>query len=214
MQTKTRSAFAALPPHLVIDGAFGADIAEQLLAFAIAHEVEFVDSGIGNRKGKSEPTKIDKAVRNSRSIRDLGLLQTTVEKAFDAALPRAISGLGLAPFAPTSLSIELAAHGDGGFYRRHIDTFVGNARSASDRVLTGVYYFHDTPKGFSGGALRLHSLLPVEQGGTCTDIEPANDRLLLFPAWVPHEVCEVHCATGVFRRSRFAINCWYNRRPD
>lgn len=214
MSPTVRRVFSRPPPHLVIDGAFGAEIAEQLLAFAIAHEAEFVDSGIGNRKEKSEPAKVDKAVRSSRRIRHLGLLQATVEKAFDAALPRAISNLGLVPFASTSLSIELAAHGDGDFYRRHIDTFVGNARFASDRVLTGVYYFQDTPKGFSGGALRLHSLLPVEQGGTFTDIEPANDRLLLFPAWVPHEVCEVHCPARDFGQSRFAINCWYNRRRN
>ncbi len=126
-------------------------------------------------------------------------------------LPRAIDALGLAPFALAGLSMEMAAHGDSDFYRRHIDTFTGSDRAGRDRALTGVYYFHATPKGFSGGELRLHSIRPAEQGGTFADIEPVHDRLLLFPAWAPHEVRPVSLPDGAFAQSRFAINCWYNR---
>jgi SM-20-related protein len=198
--------FAALPPHLIIDDAFGRDLADRLLAFAQAREEQFAESTFGNRVRKT-----DIAVRSSRTMRDFGDLTGEVDARFRAMLPRAIGALGLTPFALAGLSMEMAAHGDRDFYRRHIDTFTGSDRAGRDRALTGVYYFNATPKGFSGGELRLHSIRPAEQGGTCTDIEPVHDRLLLFPAWAPHEVLPVSLPGGAFAQSRFAINCWYNR---
>jgi Rps23 Pro-64 3,4-dihydroxylase Tpa1-like proline 4-hydroxylase len=215
MQTTNRTAFAALPPHLVIDSAFGADLADRLLAFAIAREADFLDTSVGRNKTESGNGLINKAIRSSRAIRDFGSLRPELEAAFHAVLPHAVSQLGLAEDPPDRLALELAAHGDGDFYRRHIDTFVGNSKPKSNRALTGVYYVHSTPRAFSGGALRLHSILPVEQGGASIDIEPVHDRLLLFPAWVPHEVCTVTCPGGDFADARFAINCWYLREaPD
>lgn len=207
LSTAALSAFSGLPPHLVIDEAFGADLAARLLAFAVEREADFVSSMVGRGDGKTGG--VYQNIRRSRTIRDFGALQPELEEAFLAMLPRALSGLGIAPFVPEKLSLELAAHGDGDFYRRHIDTFVGAKAPTTRRVVTGVYYVHAVPRGFTGGALRIHSILPVDQGGNCKDIEPANDRLLLFPAWVPHEVCPVHCPDGSFAQSRFAINCWY-----
>ncbi|WP_165323804.1 2OG-Fe(II) oxygenase [Rhizorhabdus phycosphaerae] len=206
------SAFSGLPPHLVIDDAFGADLAARLLAFAVEREGDFASSMVGHSESKS--AGVHQHIRRSRTIRDFGALRDDLEKAFLAMLPRALSHLGIAPFVPESLSLELAAHGDGDFYRRHIDTFVGATAPRTRRVVTGVYYFHAVPRIFTGGALRFHSILPVEQGGNCKDIEPANDRLLLFPAWVPHEVCPVQCPGGSFAQSRFAINCWYQGGAD
>lgn len=106
--------------------------------------------------------------------------------------------------------MELAAHGDGDFYRRHIDTFIRGEVTGTDRVLTAVYYFHARPKAFTGGELRLHSFRSPDDGGSWVDIEPAHDSLLLFPAWAPHEVRPVSCPGGDFAQSRFAINCWYD----
>lgn len=200
------NAFAALPPHLVLQNAFDPALVERLLAYTIAREADFFDTGIGKNGA------IDKTVRRSRKIRDFGLLRDELESAFRAAMPQAISALGLAPFELSGLSLELAAHGDGDFYSRHIDTFVGQHRQNNDRVLTGVYYFHNQPKAFEGGELRLYSLLPIDKGGSYVDIEPAHNSLLLFPAWAPHEVRAISCPDGGFAQSRFAINCWYNRR--
>ena len=206
ISTSTPSAFAALPPHLVLQNAFDPALVERLLAYVAAREGDFFDTGVG-RNGV-----IDKTVRSSRKIRDFGTLGDALESAFIAALPQAISALGLAPFELAGLSLELAAHGDGDFYSRHIDTFIGEHRQNNDRVLTGVFYFHNQPKAFEGGALRLYSPLPVDKGGSYTDIEPAHNSLLLFPAWAPHEVRAISCKNGGFAQSRFAINCWYNRQ--
>lgn len=197
--------FAAIPPHMVLQDAFDLTLVEKLLAYVAMREGDFFDTGIG-RNGT-----VDNTIRRSRKIREFGPLRDAVEAAFRAAVPQAVRALGLAPFELASLSLELAAHGDGDFYRRHIDTFVGEHRQNNDRVLTGVYYFHNQPKAFEGGELRLYSLLPVDKGGSYVDIEPAHNSLLLFPAWAPHEVRAISCPNGAFAQSRFAINCWYNR---
>lgn len=208
MSASIPAAFAQLPPHLVLRNAFGPQMVERLLGFAMAHETEFSEASISTK----EDAKIDPTVRLSRVIRDFGDVRSEIEACFRAAMPAALAGLGIPPFDLAGLSLELAAHGDGAFYRRHIDTFVGKHRTATDRVLTGVYYFHAEPKAFTGGELRLFSLLGINEGGTYIDIEPLNDSLLLFPAWAPHEVRPISCPGSLFAQSRFAINCWYTRQ--
>jgi len=203
--SNTLTAFSAPPPHLVVDSAFGPDLAGRLLSFVMEREAAFAETTVGARAGKT----VRRTIRSSRATQDFGALRGELDDRFRRMLPSAISRLELAPFALTGLSMELAAHGDGDFYQRHIDTFVAGAASGADRILTGVYYFHASPRPFSGGDLRLHSLRPLEDGGSYVDVEPLNDRLVLFPAWAPHEVRPVSCPEGGFARSRFAINCWY-----
>jgi Rps23 Pro-64 3,4-dihydroxylase Tpa1-like proline 4-hydroxylase len=79
-------------------------------------------------------------------------------------------------------------------------------------VISAVYYFHTLPKAFSGGALRLHSLAASGKLGTFVDVEPDCDTLIFFPSWFPHEVLPVHCPSGRFMDSRFAINCWVHAK--
>lgn len=204
MTSSAPDAFSDIPPHLLIENAFGSEMAGRLLALALEREAAFGGTTVGSRKME------DRQIRRSRVTRDFGGLKGALEAAFRARLLQAISALRLAPFTVESLSLELAAHGDGDFYRRHIDTFTGGEKPSADRILTGVYYFHASPRAFTGGELRLFSLRPIEHGGTYLDIAPACDSLLLFPAWVPHEVLAVSCPGGSFAQSRFAINCWYN----
>lgn len=209
MKASALTAFSALPPYWVIDGAFGADLAAQLVEFALERESAFTEATVG----KGTDTAMRKGIRSSRTTQDFGALRDTLERRFRDVLPTAQSWLGLAPFALAGLSMELAAHGNGDFYHRHIDTFVAGPASGAHRVLTAVYYFHAIPQAFSGGELRLHALRGAEQGGGHVDVEPQKDRLLLFPAWVPHEVRPISCPGGGFAQSRFAINCWYLGKP-
>ena len=204
MTSSTPSAFSAIPPHLLIENAFGGDMVARLLAHTMEQEDAFGTTTVGREKAQNSQ------IRRSRVTRDFGPMKADVEAAFLAYRQQAISALRLAPFVVESLSMELAAHGDGDFYRRHIDTFIGQEKAATDRILTGVYYFHTVPKAFTGGELRLFSLRPPEHGGSYQDVVPSCDSLLLFPAWVPHEVRPVSCPGCSFAQSRFAINCWYN----
>jgi Rps23 Pro-64 3,4-dihydroxylase Tpa1-like proline 4-hydroxylase len=198
-------AFEEPAPHHVIRGFLGPELVDALLAHAEASQDVFSSTKVG----RQNDGRTDQNIRVSRVLRDLGPLREELEARFRAVMDRAVVALRLSLFELARMEIELVAHGDGAFYKRHIDTHTGSADASTDRVLTGVSYFHALPKGYDGGELRLHSILPADQGGRFVDIAPERDMLLLFPSWAPHEVRPVSCPSGAFMASRFAINCWY-----
>jgi len=113
------------------------------------------------------------------------------------------------------LEIELVAHANGGFFKRHIDTVTGNTRADSgDRAICCVYYFFREPKVFSGGESRLHPLRTVSDPAPPTiDVAIANDTLVAFSSWMPHEVLPVANPSTEFADARFSINCWMHQVP-
>lgn len=195
-------AFEQPAPHRVIRNFLGSDLINRLLAHAEANQDAFTPTELGDGR-------IDPEVRVSRLLRNLGALRDALEARFLTIMEPTVADLRLSTFDLGRLEMELVAHGDGAFYQRHIDTRTGFTDRATDRALTGVLYFHVEPKNYSGGELRLHSILPPEQGGCFLDITPEQDMLLLFPSWAPHEVRPVSCPSSAFMDQRFAINCWY-----
>lgn len=200
--------FDRIAPHKLIRGFLGEEMVDQLLQYAVAQEEAFVPS----RVGSTGLRRVAETVRISRVLNDLGPWRQVLEERFLAVMDDAVKELGLGTIDLAMLEIDLVAHGDGAFYARHIDAATSQINVRSNRVLTGVYYFHQRPQAFSGGELRLYSIRPVEQGGQNVDIIPERDMLLLFPSWAPHEVRPVSCPSGGFAQSRFAINCWYRQR--
>jgi Rps23 Pro-64 3,4-dihydroxylase Tpa1-like proline 4-hydroxylase len=197
-------AFELPAPHRVIAGFLGDELTERLLALASAHQQAFLPTRVGRKPGR-----VDVDIRVSRVLRDFGALKDELKARFEGIREQAMADLHLSPFELVSMEMELVAHGDGAFYAPHIDTHMDASDAETLRILTGVYYFHALPKGFTGGEIRLHSILPPEQGGSFIDIEPARDTLLLFPSWAPHEVRPISSPSGAIEHSRFAINCWY-----
>ncbi len=206
--SKPFNALDRLPPYHIVQNFMGNELIERLLAYALTHETEFAPTKVGkHNKGRFDPK-----IRVSRVLRDFGPLRTELDARFRAAMPSTVTELRLSPFDLADCEIELVAHGDGAFYNRHIDTSVDAPTDKTQRILTGVLYFHALPQSFSGGQLRLYSFSASETG-RFIDIAPERDKLVLFPAWAPHAVLPVTCPSGAFAHSRFAINCWY-RRPN
>lgn len=195
-----------IPPYRIVPDFLGNDMIKRLLEHVSARQDEFVPTAVWGNDGEAH---IDPEIRVSRVLRDFGDLHDEVNARFRAVMSQAVADLRLNPFELHRCEIELVAHNDGAFFRRHLDTKTGTTENKSQRVLTGVLYFHSLPKGFSGGQIRLYSFM----GEDFVDIEPERDRLVLFPAWAPHEVLPIACPSGEFSQSRFAINCWY-RRPS
>lgn len=209
--TAPLSAFEEPAHHHRIEGFMGPAMVEQLLALALEREGEFVPTRVGN----GSEGKVNPAIRSSLLLRDFGDLRPLLEARFTAVLDAAVRTLRLSPIRLHRLELELVAHNDGAFYGEHIDTFTGQTDALSDRVLTGVYYFHHHPRGFSGGELRLHAIAPAADGTRrFTDIPPGPDTFVLFPSWAPHEVRPVACPSGLFPDSRFALNCWYRSQRE
>ncbi len=195
-----------MPPHLVLRDFLKEDTVTALLDYTLAREQAFQPTKVG----RFEEGKADPAVRISHGTRDLGEFKPLLKAKILALVPDLVAKLGATTVEATKVELELVAHNDGAFYKRHIDTQTASERMHI-RVLSGVYYFYGKPKAFSGGALRLYAIGdPAMQ--TFIDIEPDHNTLLVFPAWAPHEVMPVACPSKRFVDSRFAINCWVHRR--
>jgi SM-20-related protein len=198
-----------LTPYIVRNDFLPSAIVDGLLEHTITNQSRFRASRIGY--GESEG--VNPAVRISSTLDDLGSFKSTLKNLLRPLAPVFVAELKLQPFHLKGIELELVAHGDGAFFERHIDT-IRSARSheaQSVRLLSGVYYFHATPKGFEGGALRLHEAMRPENEGQFIDVEPVHNSLVIFPSWMPHEVMSVRCPTRRFIDSRFAINCWFHR---
>lgn len=172
------------------------------------------------RPSKLFKDKLDPNTRVSMTTRKLGPLRERLEQRMLEVLPTLEEGVGSKP-GTTFVELELAAHGDGAHYARHVDIFYGEDREpdgdSPDRVLSAVYYFHREPKGFSGGALRLYRFnvrpsSPAAGPDDYVEIEPLHNRLIAFVPWATHEVRPIRCPSAKFEDYRFALNCWFCRK--
>jgi Rps23 Pro-64 3,4-dihydroxylase Tpa1-like proline 4-hydroxylase len=197
--------FDRLPPYHIMENFLGQALIDRLIDHVLENQGRFEESTVGSSEGR-----IDQEVRVSSILRDFGPLKTEIKSRFKAVFPEVLERLRMPDFELYGTEREIVAHGNGAFYNRHIDTFTG-AGEFSVRALTAVYYFHAQPKNFQGGELRLLPLRNNQADSIYLDVEPINDRLLLFPSWVPHRVMPVISDSADFRDSRFAINCWYHK---
>ena len=194
--------------YKTIDGFLGPEINSRILAYTLSSESQFQKSTIGST-GKHNPK-----VRVSSLLHDLDFFQAELTQRVLALVPDLIKQLGLTPFSATGVETQIAAHGEGAFYNRHVDLFTDeNRNKQADRLISLVYYFHKEPKSFTGGLLRLYPTLGIPNGSNeqTIDIVPEQDRAIAFSSWMPHEVLPVSCPSGSFDDSRFAINCWVLR---
>lgn len=113
-----------------------------------------------------------------------------------------------------NIEAQLTGHNDGNYYKLHNDN---GSRDTATRELTYVYYFHNQPKAFSGGELKLYDS-QVRNGRfyaaeTFQLVEPKDNRIVFFMSRYLHEVLPIQCPSRAFQDSRFTINGWI-RRPD
>ncbi|MEO8373908.1 MAG: 2OG-Fe(II) oxygenase [Sphingomonas bacterium] len=192
-----------MPPWLVRRDLLSPEECRDLLGWALGNEARF-------RPAALDKGLVDPAIRRSLSLRDLGPFSGLFEGKVRAMVPELIEQLRVTPFVVHEVELELVAHNDGAYFALHGDLYTGEGSARGDRMLSAVYYFHRAPKGFSGGCLRLHRIGAVP-GDVGEDIAPDQNSLAVFPSWAPHEVLTVHCPSGAFGDSRFAVNCWVYR---
>lgn len=176
---------------------------------------------LGHQAGAQN--RVDPAVRIALTAKDLGPVRAQLERRLLETLPQVMAATGAGGAEPKSLELELAAHGDGAHFRRHVDLPLGRgrrplgAKRGEDRVISAVLYFHKEPKRFSGGVLRLFRFGAdhgdaAEDPANYVEVEPLQNSLVVFPSWVAHEVRTVRCPNNQFEHFRFALNCWYCRQ--
>lgn len=189
-------------PYQVEAAWLDADLAANLLDYAIAHEARFKAGAILH----SGSIMVDPSIRRTSVLDHIGLgpfLAPLVEAA-RAAQPALTARFGMPRFSPSDVEVELAAHGDGAHFNSHIDTFVRLNKRPNPRLLTLVLYLNRLPCRFSGGVLRLHAL----GGDGFRDIVPDHNKLVAFPSIMPHSVQPIRCPSDSFADRRFAVNMW------
>jgi SM-20-related protein len=192
-------------PYLLLHDFLEESMAANLLEYAIAHEAEFLPTRVGD----SLDRRVDQQHRVSVGTWQLRQFEPILKAKLLGLLPEFAAALRSTSVEVSGVDLQLVAHNDGEFLKRHIDTMTA---SVSDRIriLSGVYYVHAKPKAFTGGALRLGAI-GDRTGSDFVEIEPAHNSLVIFHSWVPHEVMPVACPSRNFRASRFSINCWFYR---
>jgi SM-20-related protein len=194
-----------LLPYVVLHDFLDEATVANLLDYALSRHSEFAPTTV-------VPGTVDPSTRVSIGLGELGGYRKVFKAKILDLVPTLISRLQVSPFEASRLETELVAHGDGAFYKQHIDTLTDSHEDIKQiRVLSGVYYFNVEPKAFTGGALRLHAI-GGKSGENFVDIEPVRNSLLVFPSWAPHEVMPVSSPSKRFIDSRFAINCWVYRK--
>ncbi len=126
--------------------------------------------------------------------------------------PKVAAQLGL-EVPDGDIEIQLTTHNDGHYYRVHNDSY---GEESKHRVISFVYYFHRTPKCFTGGELRIYDRdvkdTMLRPGATYKDIQPLDNSLVFFDSRDMHEVMPVVCPSQVFADGRFTINGWLARK--
>jgi Rps23 Pro-64 3,4-dihydroxylase Tpa1-like proline 4-hydroxylase len=133
-----------------------------------------------------------------------------LDRRVQTMLPFVRQELEIRWFPRGRIEWQLTAHGQGGDFVPRVDA---DTAGAPGRRISCVYYFHQAPKPFSGGELKLYDTWITSTGtmraGTYTTLEPVDNSLVFFPSDAFHEVCPVHPETDALADSRFAITIWF-----
>lgn len=203
-----------IPPYIVLRDFLDEETVAELLDYTISHQSDFAPTRVFVPTTASQNQDSDPPYRVSTGLRNLGKFRKVFQTKILDLVPRFVTEMRATPVEEPKCETELVAHGDGAFYKRHIDTVTASYQDTElIRVLSGVYYFNTEPKAFTGGALRLHAI-GGKKGENSVDIAPLRNSLLVFLAWAPHEVLPVSCPSKRFIDSRFAVNCWvHGKKP-
>jgi hypothetical protein len=129
-----------------------------------------------------------------------------LEREIRRRLPDVMAALAIPRFDIGRFEMQLTSHNDGEYYKWHTDS---GTRETQTRVITFVYYFHGTPRMFTGGELVIH-----ESADRQIAIEPENDSIVFFNSRTKHEVREVACPSRQFEDGRFTVNGWIRSRTS
>jgi len=179
-------------------------VSEDLLTYCLKNEINFKQATIHDGAVNS----VNKEYRKSFVFRDLGDFKCIIKEEIGKLLPDIYRKLMIKPFEVKSYELELAAHGDGAFFKEHIDTLTGKLDNDKARTISIVYYFFSEPKQFEGGELQINPVEFMEGDDEPVILAPINNSLIVFPSFSPHEVLPIKLRDPEFKSWRFTVNCW------
>ncbi|GAB4218491.1 MAG: hypothetical protein OHK0012_27810 [Synechococcales cyanobacterium] len=206
-QVSTHPSSGSIPSEYVhLDDFLPPAQVEQILATALHQEPEFMATGVSSQ---------DQSYRQSCFWPQFSQspLWPSVLAAIETVMPDVMLALGIPSFPIAEIESQLTAHNDGNYYKIHNDN--GSSDTAT-RVFTYVYYFHQQPKAYQGGELRIYDT-KIEnnfyvEAESFTTVEPRHNSIVFFLSRYLHEVMPVSCPSRRFADSRFTINGWIRSR--
>ncbi len=197
----------AIYRYIQIEHFLPPEVQQQLLNYAITSRADYVETGPATNN------EFYKDHRNSLVIYYPRHTDLFLERLHQV-MPQVMQHLDLPPFEVARIETQLTAHNDQNYYKIHNDN---SSPDTAARRLTYVYYFHQSPKAFSGGELAIYDTEMREgraHAGTNSEvIEPKNNSIVFFPSDYMHEVQAVQCPSRAFADSRFTLNGWI-RQPE
>lgn len=195
---------------VVLDELLAPQELEALSRFALEHEADFRLSEVYSPSAQKGVINDD--FRRSRVLMDLDEQQEMILARIKSVLPRVMERLGMEQFTIASVEAQITASNDGDFFHFHNDN---GSEGVATRHLTFVYFFHQEPRQFEGGELRIHDA-HLEDGDYVSDgsyqtIVPRQNQIVFFPCEQLHEITPVRCPSQRFADSRFTLNGWLRR---
>lgn len=182
---------------------FLGDARRMVLEHALKREQDFKPSMVT----RDERDGVDQRFRRSKTLDDLGDVDRLFTGKLKEALAPAMAKLKLPAFPVGRVEMQMTASGDGDYFRIHRD---GDLNST--RQISFVYFFHNEPRRFSGGEVRIFDAASIEGRSVPTDrsqiLSPRQDVMVFFPSQNEHEVLPVRVPSRAFADSRFTLNGW------
>lgn len=181
---------------------------EELWQFTKNNDKGFVLSDIYNDK---LPVNDRQYHRHSLILDQPFTLAPLIVEKVRQVIPQVLAVLQSKEFPIGPIEAQLTAHNDGEYFKLHNDNGVEDLAS---RTLTFVYYFHQQPKAFTGGELRIYEgKVEGEKGEKFVPkvyhaVVPKNNCIVFFPSQLMHEVTQVQCPSQKFLDGRFTVNGW------
>ncbi|MCF0069601.1 2OG-Fe(II) oxygenase [Dyadobacter sp. CY261] len=192
-------------PFLHLENFLDEKLNAEILNYAIENQDSFLPSTVSSQ-GMSSVSP----VRVSLTFKDLGPYKSILEEKLHSSIPAMLEALEVPSFPVATIELNLAAHGDGAFFKTHIDTAI-HEKTQTRRMISAVYYLHSQPRKFTGGNLVIHPLPIGTENDESKEIIPENNSLAVFPSFSPHEVLPIIAPNLPFKDWRFAVNCWIHK---
>jgi Rps23 Pro-64 3,4-dihydroxylase Tpa1-like proline 4-hydroxylase len=193
-------------PFVLLKEFLPSAIHETLVPFVLANQHNAVVATVGHNQYRPE------ARQSLEIFGDWG--QEAVYECVRDALPKVQARLHVPPFEVGNFELKLRIYLDGHFFRIHMDCPSRSEQNVNRRV-SFTYFFHRTPRAFTGGALLLFDT-DIENNlyttSTFTRIEPEDNSIVFFPSACFHSVVPVSCPSQELANSRFVINGHFSRR--
>lgn len=174
---------------------------QRILNYVVENQSQFEDSKVMTN---------DPSYRQSKIFYFFHEFDEMIKERVKKILPEILPQLDVRPFEIEEIEAQITAHNDGHYYKVHNDN--GDVHTGN-RAVSYLYYFHQEPKPYTGGELRIFDTWKLGESlysmaESYTDIEPTNNSLLFFVSSYCHEVRPVICPSKEFRDSRFTLNGW------